>query len=197
MTDEALAVFEEVLAINPNDERARFFKGVFKAQKGDIQGTLDEWFALYKVAPADADWTADLRTRIEETAKQAGIDVSARLAEAKPSAPAAKPTDVAAAHPAAPAKPGPTATDVENAKQLKPEDRQAMVAGMVDRLAGRLESSPKDPDGWIMLIRSRMAMNDAEKARAALEKAKTVFADEPETQQRIVQAAQAMGIAAN
>jgi cytochrome c-type biogenesis protein CcmH len=197
VTDEALAVFEEVLAINPNDERARFFKGVFKAQKGDIQGTLDEWFALYKVAPADADWTADLRTRIEETAKQAGIDVSARLAEAKPSAPAAKPTDVAAAHPAAPAKPGPTATDVENAKQLKPEDRQAMVAGMVDRLAGRLESSPKDPDGWIMLIRSRMAMNDAEKARAALEKAKTVFADEPETQQRIVQAAQAMGIAAN
>jgi hypothetical protein len=42
-----------------------------------------------------------------------------------------------------------------------------------------------------------MAMNDAEKARAALEKAKSVFADEPVTQQRIVQAAQTMGIAAN
>jgi cytochrome c-type biogenesis protein CcmH len=72
-----------------------------------------------------------------------------------------------------------------------------MVSSMVDRLAGRLETSPKDPDGWIMLIRSRVAMKDSEKARAALEKAKTVFADEPETQQRIVQAAQAMGIAAN
>lgn len=194
VTDAALATFDEVLAINPNDERARFFKGVAKAQKGDGQGAVDEWLALYKVAPADAEWTGDLRTRIEETAKQAGIDVSAKLAEAKPAGSAA----ASASHPgAAAARPGPTAADVENAKQLKPEDRQAMVAGMVDRLATRLESSPKDPDGWIMLIRSRMAMNDAEKARAALERAKTVFADEPETQQRIVQAAQAMGIAAN
>jgi cytochrome c-type biogenesis protein CcmH len=92
---------------------------------------------------------------------------------------------------------GPSAADVENAKQMSEQDRQAMVSGMVDRLAGRLETSPKDPDGWIMLIRSRMAMKDAEKARAALEKAKTVFADDPETQQRIVQAAQAMGVAAN
>jgi cytochrome c-type biogenesis protein CcmH len=198
VTDSALAIFEEVLAINPNDERARFFKGVYKAQKGDIPGTLDEWFALYKVAPADAEWTADLRTRIEETAKQAGIDISARLAEAKPAAPAgatASTSAAAGAHPSAP-RPGPSVADVENAKQLKPEDREAMVAGMVDRLATRLESSPKDPDGWIMLMRSRMAMNDAEKARAALEKAKTIFADEPETQKRIQQAAEAMGVVA-
>jgi hypothetical protein len=48
-----------------------------------------------------------------------------------------------------------------------------------------------------MLIRSRMAMKDTDKARAALEKAKTVFADEPETLKGIVQAAQAMGVAAN
>jgi cytochrome c-type biogenesis protein CcmH len=196
VTDAAMAIFEEVLAINPNDERARFFKGVSKAQKGDIQGTLDEWFALYKVAPADAEWTADLRTRIEETAKQAGIDVSARLAEARPAAGAAGGTNVAAAHPGAAATPGPTPADVENAKQLKPEDQQAMIAGMVDRLASRLEASPKDADGWIMLMRSRLAMNDAEKARAAFEKAKTIFEGEPETQKRIVQAAEAMGVIA-
>ena len=193
MTEAALATFEEVLKINPNDERARFFKGVARAQKGDHQGAIDEWLALYKVAPADAEWAGDLRTRIEETAKTAGIDVSARLAEARP---AAKTTADASA-PAHPATSGPSAADVESAKQLKPEDRQAMVSGMVDRLAGRLESSPKDPDGWIMLIRSRMAMKDTDKARAALEKAKTVFADEPATQQRIVEAAQAMGIVAS
>jgi cytochrome c-type biogenesis protein CcmH len=197
VTDAAMTVFNEVLAINPNDERARFFKGVSKAEKGDVQGAIDEWIELYKVAPADAQWAGDLRSRIEETAKQAGIDVSTRLAEAKPAAAEAKETDVAAAHPGAAATSGPTTADVESAKQLKPEDQQAMVAGMVDRLAGRLESSPKDPDGWIMLIRSRIVMKDAEKARAALEKAKTVFADEPETQKRIVQAAEAMGVVAN
>ena len=193
VTDAALAIFEEVLAINPNDERGRFFKGVAKAQKGDNQGAIDEWLALYKVAPADAEWTGDLRSRIEETAKTAGIDVSARLAEARPAAAIAS-ASAPAGHPATP---GPSAADVESAKQLAPEDRQAMVSGMVDRLASRLETSPKDPDGWIMLIRSRMVTKDAEKARAALEKAKTVFADEPETLQRIVQAAQAMGVAAN
>ena len=196
VTPAALATFEDVLAINPGDERARFFKGVAKEQKGDNQGAIDEWLALYKIAPADAEWTGDLRSRIEETAQKAGIDVRTKLAEARPAAAA---TAVAQA-PAAPAHPGavgPSAADVENAKQLSEQDRQSMVSGMVDRLAGRLETSPKDPDGWIMLIRSRVAMKDAEKARAALEKAKTVFADEPETQQRIVQAAQAMGIAAN
>lgn len=190
VTEAALAVFEEVLAANPNDERARFFKGVARAQIGDDQGAIDQWLALYKVAPADAEWIGDLRTRIEETAKKAGIDVSAKLAEARPPAPAAS---VAAASPPHPGV-GPSASDVENAKQLTAEDRQTMVSSMVDRLAGRLESAPKDPDGWIMLIRSRMAMKDAEKARAALEKAKTVFADEPDTQKRIVDAAQAMGV---
>ena len=196
VTEAALAVFEQVLAINPDDERARFFKGVAKAQKGDSQGAIDEWLALYKIAPADAEWADDLRSRIEATAKKAGIDVTARLAEARPSAGKTAAADMAAAHPNA-ATPGPSAADVESAKQLKPKDRQAMVGGMVDRLAARLESSPKDPDGWIMLIRSRMTMNDAAKARAALEKAKTVFADEPETQKRILQAAKAMGVIAN
>jgi len=201
VTDAAMAIFDEVLVITPNDERALFFKGVSMAQKGNDQGAIDQWLALYKVAPADAGWADDLRSRIEETAKKAGIDVTARLAEAKAaaSAVAAAAPDLAAAHPGATAAatPSPTAADVENAKQLKPDDRQAMVAGMVDRLAGRLESSPKDPDGWIMLMRSRMVMNDALNARAALEKAKTVFADEPETQKRILQAAESMGVVAN
>jgi cytochrome c-type biogenesis protein CcmH len=194
VTEAALADFERVLALNPNDERARFFKGAAKEQKGDNQGAIDEWLALYKVAPADAEWTGDLRSRIEETAKKSGIDVSTKLAEARPAAATVAQAPSAPPHPGVA---GPSTADVENAKQLSEQDRQAMVSGMVDRLAGRLETSPKDPDGWIMLIRSRMAMNDAEKARAALEKAKTVFADDPETQQRIVQAAQAMGIAAN
>jgi cytochrome c-type biogenesis protein CcmH len=170
-----------------------------EAQKGNNQGAIDEWLALYKIAPADAEWAGDLRIRIEQTAQKAGIDVGTKLAEARPAA-AAGAAQAMAQAPAAAAHPGavgPSAADIESAKQLSEPDRQSMVSSMVDRLAGRLETSPKDADGWIMLIRSRMAMKDAEKARAALEKAKTIFADEPETQQRIVQAAQAMGIATN
>ncbi len=184
VSQAALATFAEVLAIEPNDERARFFTGVAKEQSGDNQGAVDEWIELYKLALSTAEWKQDLRARIEQTAQSHGIDVSGRLAEAEPSAQQQ-------------GRPSPSAEDIENAKQMSAEDRNAMVANMVEGLANRLEASPKDPDGWIMLIRSRMAMNDAEKARAALEKARNIFADEPETQQRIVQAAQAMGIIAN
>ena len=48
-----------------------------------------------------------------------------------------------------------------------------------------------------MLIRSRVAMKDTDKARAALEKAKTVFADETEDAEAHRSGRATMGIAAN
>jgi cytochrome c-type biogenesis protein CcmH len=197
VTDEAIETFEKVLVINPNDERARFFKGLAKEQNGDNQGAIDEWLALYKIAPADAEWTGDLRLRIQQLAAKSNINVDQRLAEARP---ADAPGKVAAnvpphAQPApADGQRGPTAEDIENAKQLSSEDQQAMVRGMVDRLASRLESSPNDVDGWIMLIRSHIALNEQDKARAALERANEAFSAEPETQKRIAEAAQVMGV---
>ncbi len=53
-----------------------------------------------------------------------------------------------------------------------PPDVQAMVRG----LAARLDANPKDLDGWIMLIRSYAALGDKDKAKAALAKARSVFA---------------------
>ncbi len=182
VTDNALKTFEDVLAINPKDERARFFKGIAKVQKGDNKGALDEWIELYKIAPADAQWAKDLRVQINQLAQSSGIDVSDRLGKAK----------TAEAAPATPA--GPSAQDIESAKQLSGADQKAMVKGMVARLASRLKTSPEDADGWIMLIRSRMVLNQPEEARAALAQAKRVFSDAPETQTRIAQAAEAMGV---
>jgi cytochrome c-type biogenesis protein CcmH len=182
VTHEAGAVFDEVLAIDANDERARYFKGIAKAQAGDNQGALDEWIALYKAAPAEAEWTGDLRARIEELAQSSGIDLGDRLGDKK------------LADAAPPSTPGPNAQDIENAKQLSTQDQQAMVRGMVERLASRLETSPEDAEGWIMLIRSRMVLNQPDEARAALERATKVFSGTPETQTRITKAAQAMGV---
>ncbi len=204
VTPDAVSTFDAVLAIDPKDERARFFKGVAKAQKGDNQAALDEWISLYNAAPAGAEWAQDLRGRIDELAKSSGIDVGGRLtapktatAAAEPapaSAPAPTSASAPAPAPAPAATPGPSAADVESAKQLKPEDRQQMVQTMVERLAAKLKETPQDADGWIMLIRSRMVLNQPDEARAALEQAKKVFADAPESNTRITQAAEAMGI---
>ena len=40
-----------------------------------------------------------------------------------------------------------------------------MVEQMVARLEGRLKANPKDEDGWIRLMRSRMVLGDAKAAR--------------------------------
>jgi cytochrome c-type biogenesis protein CcmH len=194
VTDEAIETFEKVLVINPNDERARFFKGLAKEQKGDNQGAIDEWLALYKIAPADAEWTGDLRLRIQRLAAQSNINVDQKLAEARPAAASGTPKANVPPQATAEAPRGPTAQDIESAKQMSTEDQQAMVRGMVDRLASRLESSPNDVDGWIMLIRSHIALNEQDKARAALERANEAFSAEPETQKRIAEAAQVMGV---
>ncbi len=79
VTKEALAVFENIIAVDPSDERARYFKGLAKAQQGDNRGALDDWIALYKAAPADAEWVGDLRTHIQEVAQRSGIDLGDRL----------------------------------------------------------------------------------------------------------------------
>lgn len=194
VTDEALETFEKVLAVNPKDERGRFFKGMAKEQRGDNQGAIDEWIELYKLAPADAEWASDLRARIEQVAAQGGIDVKKQLAEARPEGGAATPSADQTPHPQTAGTRGPSAEDIENAKQMSANDQQAMVRGMVDGLASRLESSPNDPDGWIMLIRSHIALNEQDKARAALERASKAFEAEPETQKRIAEAAQVMGV---
>jgi cytochrome c-type biogenesis protein CcmH len=43
-----------------------------------------------------------------------------------------------------------------------------MAEGMVARLETRLRTSPANPGGWVMLMRSRMTLGQPDKARAAL-----------------------------
>jgi cytochrome c-type biogenesis protein CcmH len=46
-----------------------------------------------------------------------------------------------------------------------------MAEGMVAQLEARLQAEPKNVDGWVMLMRSRMTLGEPAKAKAALEAA--------------------------
>lgn len=64
---------------------------------------------------------------------------------------------------------------------MSPDDQAAMIDGMVEGLAIRLEQDPSDFQGWMRLIRARTVMGDLDQARLDLASALTEFP--PETEQ--------------
>jgi len=71
-----------------------------------------------------------------------------------------------------------------------------MVQQMVERLAARLRENPRDADGWIRLMRSRMVLNQPDAAREALRSGLAAFPNEAATQQRLRTAAGELGVPA-
>ncbi len=71
---------------------------------------------------------------------------------------------------AAAAKPqkGPSGADIAAASEMSAEDRNSMIAGMVDGLAKRLAASPRDEEGWLKLMKSRMVLGQKEAASESL-----------------------------
>ncbi|MDJ0981786.1 MAG: c-type cytochrome biogenesis protein CcmI [Kiloniellales bacterium] len=59
---------------------------------------------------------------------------------------------------------GPTADDIQAAKTMSEDDQQAMIRGMVEGLAERLENEPDDIEGWRMLARSYDVLGEPKKA---------------------------------
>lgn len=146
VTPDAAAEFAKA----GNDPRARFYAAEAALQRGDSTEAKSTLRALLADAPADAPWRKI---------------VAQRLAEIAPDEPQGTPKAVGAA-PGAPTA-GPTAQDVAAAQAMSPDERQAMIRGMVDRLAARLEQNPNDKDGWIRLAHAYDVLGETEKAQAA------------------------------
>jgi cytochrome c-type biogenesis protein CcmH len=69
------------------------------------------------------------------------------------------------------APPGPDAEEVAAAEDLTPEEREAAIGAMVQRLADRLEREPEDLEGWLRLAHSYEVLGRAAERRSALERA--------------------------
>ncbi len=89
---------------------------------------------------------------------------------------------------------GPTADDIAAASDLSSDQRAAMVRGMVDRLAERLQRDGSDVDGWLRLVRSYMVLGERQKALAAAGEARRVLALEPEKLRRIDELVKGLGL---
>ncbi|MFN3864303.1 MAG: tetratricopeptide repeat protein [Erythrobacter sp.] len=171
---EALAAFEKAVALDPQDPRARYFLAAKKDLDKDHEGAIAAWLDLLADTPPGAPWEADLVRTIEQVGQMNKIDVSARLAKAQDSrTPAilAPGSGSVAGDAASPNLRGPSAAEVAAASSMKPSEQRAMAEGMVAQLEKRLKNQPKNPDGWVMLMRSRMTLGEPAKAKAALDAA--------------------------
>ncbi|MFZ5733467.1 MAG: c-type cytochrome biogenesis protein CcmI [Pseudomonadota bacterium] len=148
---DAKKEFERAVALDASEVKSRYFLGVAADQDGRPADARKIWQEMLATAPADAPW----RPLVQAALDQAGGAVAAN-------------TNAGVA-------PGPTADDVAAAKDMTEADRNAMVRGMVDRLATRLKQDGNDVQGWLRLVRAYMVLGDADTARQAIGDARRVF----------------------
>jgi cytochrome c-type biogenesis protein CcmH len=147
VTAEAQDAFERALAIEPDDARSRFFLALGLAQEGKTAEARDMWRQMADRLPQDSPW----RGAAEQAVARAGQTEGT---------PADRGTEEGQA--------GPTREQMDSAAGMSPEDRNAMIEGMVAQLDARLRENPADPQGWQRLIQSYHVLGRTDEAREAL-----------------------------
>ena len=91
---------------------------------------------------------------------------------------------------------GPSVEKITQSEAMPPPEHEAVIRSMVDRLADRLESSPRNVEGWTLLMRSRVVLGEREVAATAFRKALEVFKDDLAASDKIRAAAIGLGLKA-
>ncbi len=89
---------------------------------------------------------------------------------------------------------GPSQADIAASQDLSAEDRQEMIRGMVNGLAGRLASDGGSADEWSRLIRAYMVLGEKQKAEEALAAAEAAHSDKPADLSLIKDTASSLGL---
>jgi cytochrome c-type biogenesis protein CcmH len=150
VTAEAKGEFERALALDANEAKASYFLGLAAEQDGRKQDAAGIWRAMLAKGPVDAPWRPLVTAALT------------RVAGEPPAAPALSPGTMAAA------------------KDMNAPDREAMIKGMVERLATRLKQNGDDVEGWLRLVRAYLVMGDQEKAKSALSSARQAVSGDAE-----------------
>ncbi len=141
VTPEAREAFSRALVLDPVNEKARFFTALGVAQGGDFETASEAWRALLPELQEDSPWREPTELALAEAAERMN------------------------------STPGPTQEQMADAAGMLPEDRAAMIEGMVAQLDERLKENPRDREGWKRLVRSYVVLGRQPQARDALSRA--------------------------
>lgn len=175
--EQAQELLNLALQRDPRNLRAHFYLGDADWQAGRRERALERWAELRRTGPADAPWQGVVEARIRRAAAEMGADAAPYLPEPQP---------VQAR--------GPSAADIEAAEGMSAEDRNAMIAGMVDNLAARLDQAPDDIEGWLRLIRSYTMLGRQEEALEAAGRGLGAFDGRQEETGRLVALSRELGL---
>lgn len=164
MPAEGLLAAREALKLDPKNSKARYYEAFGLKQDGQRPAALAAFESLLADSPADAPW----RKAVEK-----------QIGELKGTASPA---------------PGPSKEQVDAAANMTADDQQAMIRGMVDGLAARLEQDPKNLEGWLRLIRARVVLKEADAATAALAKARSSLDGDQAALDQLSALAQELGL---
>ncbi len=182
VTEDAAAIFRAVHEKEPFEPKSRYYLGLQKAQAGDVKGALQDWADLIAISSEDAPWVPIVRQQVVRAADElnvdpAGIEPSDAARELIASRPPILRTETpimpspseatGQTAPMAQPAPGPSREQMEAAQDMTPEERAAMIRGMVERLADRMKENPDDIAGWRRLERAYRVLGDTAKADEA------------------------------
>jgi cytochrome c-type biogenesis protein CcmH len=165
VTEEAKAAFERAVALDAGYVQARYFLGLAAEQDGNRTQAAAIWRALVDGAPPDAPWLDFVRRALARVGGEP-----------------------------APTASGPSEEQVAASADLPPEQRNAMIRSMVERLAERLTRDGSDVEGWLRLVRSYMVLGERDKARAAAGNARRALAADPGKLQRLDDLVKGLGL---
>ncbi len=193
----------EALAQMSPEDRAEVIRGMVDQLMQRLAtegGTPQEWAQLIGALAiigdterARAIWgearsvfaeTPEVVAAIDETAESAGLSDPIGFDGTDAPGPADAPAG----------GPGPDADDIAAAAEMSPEDRAAMVAGMVDGLEDELLAEGGPPQKWIMLLNSLGQLGETARAASAWEQAQAYFAEDAAGLAQVRAAAAALGL---
>lgn len=168
---------ERLLAVEPGRVDARMWLALAKEQDGQFEKALSDYRGLLDMEQMTPAMKEAIGVRI------AAVEKLARGETVPPPGPGLGPGSA----------PG-TGAGSAGAIPSSPEDQQAMIEGMVARLAGRLQSDGSDPAGWVQLMRSYMVLGRPEDAAKALKDARQALGGAAAALEQVNAAATQLGV---
>ncbi|WP_371036318.1 c-type cytochrome biogenesis protein CcmI [Rhodosalinus sp. FB01] len=179
VSPEAETALAAALNRDPNNGVALYYTGVMFDQTGRPDRAFRAWDRLLRQSPPDAPWIAPVEAGIGRLARLAGqTDYTPPTRAEAPVAGLA----------------GPSAEDMAAAEDMSPEDRMAMVRGMVEGLSERLATQGGTAEEWARLIGALGVLGESERAQAIFDEALSTFAGDEAALGRLRDAARQAGL---